>query len=148
MPGIASLDKQEYYGHPDNTFWDIVIRILDPTHKEDTVENFSYNDKAALLLKNKIALWDVLRYCDRKGSLDNAIKNEIKNDFEDFFNQHPNIKTIIFNGQKAKKYFDNCFKQLANTYDLTLKTLPSTSPSHTFNTFKKLKEWRLVLSFE
>lgn len=148
MPGVASLDKQEYYGHSDNTFWDIIARVFDTTHNEDTVENISYKDKATLLLKNNIALWDVLQYCDRKGSLDNAIKNEIKNDFKDFLTQHPKIKTIIFNGQKAEKYFDSCFKQLTELYGLTLKTLPSTSPSHTLNTFKKLKEWRQVLSAE
>lgn len=145
MPGVASLNKREYYGHPDNTFWDIIIRVLSPTLSEDAMESLPYNNRATLLLRNKIALWDVLQFCDRKGSLDNAIKNEIKNDFKDFFSQHPKIKTVIFNGQKAEKYFDSCFKQLAKEYALTLITLPSTSPSHTLNTFTKLKTWRQVL---
>ena len=102
MPGVASLNKREYYGHPDNTFWDIIIRVLSPTLSEDTIESLPYNDKATLLLQNKIALWDVLQFCDRKGSLDNAIKNEIKNDFADFFSQYPKIKIVILSIWKGR----------------------------------------------
>ena len=146
MPGLTSLDKNRYYSHSDNIFWDIIVRVLNSQYKCDTVESVAYEDKIALLLKNKIALWDVLKHCNRKGNLDSSIRDAIKNDFDDFFARYPKIKTIIFIGQNAEKYFNSTFKDLPQRYNLTLKTLPSTSPSHTLNAFIKLKEWRQVLS--
>ena len=146
MPGVQSLTQKEYYGHPDNVFWDIIVRILTPSFTEDEIEQLTYKDKTKILIENKIALWDVLQYCDRKGSLDSAIKNEIKNNFEDFFINHKKIKTVFFNGQKAEKFFVGCFKDLIERHSLTKIILPSTSPSHTMNTFKKLKDWRIALN--
>lgn len=96
------------------------------------------------MLKNKIALWDVLQYCDRVGSLDSAIKNEIANDFETFLKQHPNINTILFNGQKAAAFFK---KYVHLKKDYTLITLPSTSPANASKAFQsKLDEWKVIAS--
>jgi hypoxanthine-DNA glycosylase len=142
MPGAESLNKYEYYGHPDNVFWDIIIRVLIPKIAEEDVEKISYTERMELLKSKKIALWDVLKFCDRKGSLDNSIKNEIKNDFESFFENHVNIKTILFNGQKAEKYFKACFLELEEDSLYNKIILPSTSPSHPLNTFKKLSLWK------
>lgn len=146
MPGYMSLEKSEYYAHPDNVFWDIVARSLDPTHKDDTVEEFSYTRKIDLLLNNNIALWDVLQNCDRKGNLDKAIRNEIKNDFGKFFTKYPNIKTILFNGKRAEVYFRSCFKDLLKARNFDIHSLPSTSSSHSINAFRKLKQWRQALN--
>jgi len=142
MPGILSLEQQQYYGHPDNVFWDIMLRILLPSITEEQIDNLTYQYKKELLLSNRIALWDVLQYCDRKGSLDSKITNEIKNDFKFFFKQYPQITRILFNGQKPEKYFHTCFKNLITELNLVTITLPSTSPSHSLNTFKKLRIWR------
>ena len=74
MPGIASLQQQQYYGHPRNHFWKIIAHLYNsneiPTH---------YEDRKNILLQNNIALWDVLEFCEREGSLDIAIKNPIPN---------------------------------------------------------------------
>jgi hypoxanthine-DNA glycosylase len=146
MPGNQSLDQNQYYGHPDNIFWDIMIRILLPTITEEQIDNFTYADKKNLLLHNDIALWDVLQYCNRNGNLDSKIRNEIKNDFEIFFAQHQKISKIIFNGQKAEKYFDSCFKHLIAKHGLTKIILPSTSSSHSLNAFNKLRQWRAEIT--
>jgi len=145
MPGNESLSKNQYYGHPDNTFWDIIIRVLKSNSTELEIENFTYNQKQDLLLKNKIALWDVLQYCTRAGSLDSKIRNEIKNDFEQFFKIHNKIRTVLFNGLKAEKYFMKYFQHLIQSSKINTLVLPSTSPSHTLNTFIKLKKWREAL---
>ena len=75
----------------------------------------NYQDKLKILLKNKIALWDVIESCNREGSLDTDIKNEIPNNITDLLKQYPNIKGIILNGSKAysafKKYFPDLLKQ-------------------------------------
>lgn len=138
MPGTKSLEINQYYGHNQNNFWKFMFTILDEDFSTD------YKIKKELLQKNKIALWDVLQYCDRVGSLDSAIKNEIANDFETFLKQHPNIKTILFNGQKAAAFFKK-YVQLEKSYQLI--TLTSTSPANASKTFQsKLDEWKIISS--
>lgn len=147
MPGVASLTAKQYYAHRDNLFWDIIFRVLDKNWNCEEVVTVDYETKKNLLLKNGVALWDVLKYCDRKGSLDSAIRNEIKNDLTSFFKTHPNIKAIFFNGQKAHKYFLDLEHQIWNIKEIQLFVLQSTSPSNTKNCFSILKEWTLIRNF-
>ncbi|SHH71035.1 DNA-deoxyinosine glycosylase [Flavobacterium defluvii] len=138
MPGTKSLELNQYYGHSQNNFWKFLFAIFNEDFSAD------YETKKALLLKNKIALWDVLQYCDRVGSLDSAIKNEIANDFETFLKQHPKIHTILFNGQKAAAFFK---KYVHLKKDYRLITLPSTSPANAGKSFQsKLDEWNIISS--
>ncbi|MFZ2784950.1 MAG: DNA-deoxyinosine glycosylase [Sediminibacterium sp.] len=146
MPGNQSLEQNQYYGHPDNVFWDIMIRVLLPNITEQEIDGLTYADKEGLLLQNDIALWDVLQYCSRSGNLDSKIRNEIKNDIETFVAGHNKIRKVIFNGQKAEKYFDSCFKHLIEQHGLTKIVLPSTSSSHSLNAFKKLRQWRAEIT--
>lgn len=139
MPGTKSLEIQQYYGHPQNNFWRFIFEILNEDFSKD------YETRKALLIKNNIALWDVLQFCERIGSLDSAIKNEITNNFEQFLKQHPNIKTIFFNGQKAAAFFKK-YVSLDNHYELI--TLPSTSPANASKTLEsKLNEWKIIQQF-
>jgi hypoxanthine-DNA glycosylase len=140
MPGIKSLELNQYYGHNQNNFWKFMFLIL----KEDFSND--YQTRKALLQKNNIALWDVLQFCDRVGSLDSAIKNEIANDFETFLEEHSNIKTILFNGQKAAAFFKK-YVPLKKEYQLRI--LPSTSPANAGKSFQsKLEEWSAALSYK
>ncbi|MCD0468832.1 DNA-deoxyinosine glycosylase [Flavobacterium sp. JAS] len=138
MPGTKSLEINQYYGHNQNNFWKFMFTILQEDFSRD------YEMRKALLQKNNIALWDVLQYCERVGSLDSAIKNEIANDFETFLKQHSNIKAIIFNGQKAAAFFKK-YVSLEKSYQLI--TLPSTSPANASITFEsKLDQWKIISS--
>ncbi|MDR7212364.1 DNA-deoxyinosine glycosylase [Flavobacterium piscis] len=140
MPGTKSLEIQQYYGHPRNNFWRFMFEILNESFSDN------YETRKAVLIKNNIALWDVLQFCDRIGSLDSAIKNEISNDFNLFLKKHPNIKTIAFNGQKAASLFKK-YVTLNKPYDLI--TLPSTSPANAGKTFEsKLQEWKIISDFK
>lgn len=147
MPGNDSLNAQEYYAHEDNLFWDIIFRICDKNWKMDELVEEDYETKKALLLKNKIAVWDVLKHCDRKGSLDKAIRNLAHNDFKYFFTKHSNIKHVFFNGKKAKEYFDefNSIPEIFEGRDFI--PLPSTSPSNKMNSFYILKEWMQIRNY-
>lgn len=139
MPGTKSLELNQYYGHNQNNFWKFMFAILGEEFSAD------YDTRKNILIKNHIALWDVLQYCDRVGSLDSAIKNEIANDFENFLKQHPKIETIFFNGQKAAAFFKK-YVHLQKEYNLV--TLPSTSPANASKTFQyKLDEWKTIKSF-
>lgn len=123
-PGGQSLLRQEYYAHGGNRFWTIMQHILNAKGLLD------YAAKRELLLKNRIALWDVIKECDRKTSKDSDIENEVVNDFTTLLNNYPNIQTIVFNGHKPKMYFD-IYVKLNKPVDL--KVVKSTSPSNNRN---------------
>lgn len=144
MPGNESLRTGEYYAHSSNHFWDIIFRVLiDEYYQFNLVQKTEmYRDKVSLLLKNKIALWDILKNCDRKGNLDKYIRNEIKNDFDAFFSNHEKINKIIFNGKKAHKYFTESFSHIIEDRNLRVAILNSTSSTNPNNVFGILNEWK------
>lgn len=133
MPGIASLEKQEYYAHPRNHFWKIMYTLLSEIPVDEKFEN-----KIKLLQNHHIGLWDVLENCERKGSLDVHIKNQKENDFESLLEKHPQIKKIVFNGKESHKYF---FKKFGQIKGITYYVMPSTSPANTMSFEKKLVHW-------
>ncbi|KAF2079831.1 DNA-deoxyinosine glycosylase [Flavobacterium sharifuzzamanii] len=136
MPGTKSLELNQYYGHNQNNFWKFMFQILREEFSND------YEIRKNLLIKNNIALWDVLQFCERVGSLDSAIKNEIANDFENFLETHPQIESILFNGQKAAAFFKK-YVHLKKEYKTF--TLPSTSPANAGKTFQdKLNKWSII----
>lgn len=138
MPGTKSLELNQYYGHNQNNFWKFMFQILGEEFSRD------YEIRKNLLINKDIALWDVLQFCDRVGSLDSAIKNEIANDFEDFLERHPKIESILFNGQKAAAFFKK-YVRLRKEYKTY--TLPSTSPANAGKSFQdKLNEWNIIKS--
>ena len=121
MPSTESIKKTEYYAHSKNHFWDILYRICYRNWDffRPVQEQESYTNKIELLNKNNIALWDILKYCDRKGNLDKHIRNEIKNDIQGFLKEHNNVSKILFNGLNAHKYFiesNSCFLNLLSRY--------------------------------
>ena len=134
MPGVASLDAQQYYAHPRNAFWGITGQLFgfDPAAP--------YDDRATALHTAGVAVWDVLRSCRRMGSLDSAVEREsmVANDFRALFAAHPTITRVWFNGAAA----DRNYRRLAHV-DRALKyaRLPSTSPAHTMRFEDKLAAW-------
>lgn len=133
MPGIASLEKQEYYAHPRNHFWKIMYTLLD-----SLPISVVFEEKIKLLQNNKIGLWDVLENCERNGSLDINIKNQKENDFFTLFKNYPTITKIIFNGKESHKYFLKKFGQIKG---ITYYVMPSTSPANTMSFEKKVEIW-------
>ncbi len=139
IPGIKSLEKVEYYGNKHNQFWKILFSIF----KQESVKE-CYKNKVNFLLQNRIGLWDVVRNCERKGSLDIAIKHQEINDFNSFFNENPQITTILFNGKIAYQFF---YKKYGQIKGITYYVMPSTSPANTIPFKNKLNEWSLILSY-
>ena len=139
MPGAMSLALKEYYGHPRNYFWKLLATIL------EKIPSDNYAIKKEMLLQNQIAVWDVLQHCERQGSLDSAIINEVPNDFTTFLQQHPNIRLIAFNGQKAASFFKK-HVELQQSYEFL--TLSSTSPANASKSFEqKLEEWKKIRNY-
>lgn len=138
VPGIKSLEMKEYYAHPQNKFW----RILFALFQEDFTAD--YAEKMELLKKNKIAVWDVIDSCERKGSLDTEIKNEAHHDILQLLQDFPSIKVIFCNGQKS---FKTLRKILPDDLKIPILVLPSTSPAYTIPYQQKLKDWSVLKSF-
>jgi len=138
IPGVKSLEKQQYYAHPQNKFWKIIFELFN----EKFTEN--YTERIAVLKKHHIAIWDVIDSCERKGSLDSEIKNEEANQIGELLGQYPSIKAIFCNGGKSYK---NLQKILGKNYRLPIILLPSTSPLHTVSFEKKYEEWKVILDF-
>lgn len=124
MPGIKSLEANQYYAHRQNAFWKIMGHILgfDPS--------LPYAQKTQCLIEHRIAVWDVLHSCVRPGSLDADIDAEIVNDFAEFYAAHPHIRRICFNGAAAERYYKiHVLPQIASPA-FSYVRLASTSPAH------------------
>ena len=142
MPGVLSLQRQQYYAHPRNAFWTIMGELLafDP--------QLPYEQRIAALTGAGIALWDVLQSCHRPGSLDADIAKEtaVPNDFARFFAKHPHIRRIFFNGATAEAMFlKRALPTLYGSGQFQMARLPSTSPAHAGLSIKeKLLRWKTV----
>lgn len=144
MPGIKSLATQQYYAHPQNSFW----RILAVLYK---AEIGTYAQRVSIIKNNGLALWDVLECCERFGSLDSSIDDATitPNDFLHFFQAHPQITRVFFNGAKAEhEFMKRIWPHLPRdaVFRLKLERLPSTSPANAGTTpAAKLKAWKKIL---
>lgn len=136
MPGKESLRSDAYYAHPQNAFWKIAFKLFSLPFSTD------YKIRQELLLKNGIALWDVLESCTRSSSLDTDIKKEQPNNIEKFLAAHQNISVIYFNGQRAAGYFRKYFPEI----NLPTHTMPSTSPAHAIKWESKLEAWKTIIN--
>lgn len=134
MPGEKSLELQQYYGNKGNQFWKILFTIFGREFTHD------YTDKKKLLSDHGIALWDVLQFCEREGSLDSSIKNEVPNDFGAFYKKHPQVRHVFFSSKNAAAYYD---KYVGRKKDIFYETLPSPSGANASMPFaQKLEIWR------
>ena len=144
FPGKASLQERQYYGHPHNGFWQIMGGLLgfDP--------ELSYPGRVRALNSNRVALWDVLTSCSRKGSLDSSILKDsmVLNDFENFFEKNNLIHTIFFNGALAETEFRKnvLIHDGIRKRKLELHRLPSTSPAMAMLSLsEKIRAWSTLL---
>jgi len=143
MPGVASLQKQQYYGHPRNAFWPIMGSLF------GALPEFDYRQRTEILLDNNIAVWDVLQSCYREGSLDADIKQTSINinHFADFFLTHRFIRQVFFNGKTAEKLYKKHVLPIleSHLFELGYQSLPSTSPAYASLTLEqKLNAWRAI----
>jgi len=133
MPGEKSLELQQYYGNRGNQFWKIMFHIFNKPLSDN------YNERQNLLEYYNIAVWDVLAFCEREGSLDSRIKNEKANDFENFYQQFPAINNVLFSSKNAATYYD---KYVGRRENIKYDILPSPSGANASKSFtEKLSIW-------
>lgn len=136
LPSVKSRENNFYYGHKQNRFWKVLATLL----KEPVPHTIE--EKKAMLLARRIALWDVIQSCDIKGSSDSSIKNVQPTDIGMIL-EKTNITRIYANGNKAG--------QLYKRYQFPVTgrkatVLPSTSPANAAWSLERLCEaWRVIL---
>jgi TDG/mug DNA glycosylase family protein len=138
MPGALSLKTWQYYAHGGNHFWPVLFELFNQPFTKD------YEVRKQLALSNGIAIWDVLKVCQRESSADSDIMKEEPNNFESFFQSHPDLRCIFFNGKNAEAYFNKYKIQTS----LPTQSLPSTSSGNGWHTkANKLTEFERILQF-
>lgn len=135
FPSVKSREKGFFYGHVQNRFWKVLAGVFDDRVPIDIEQ------KKELLIKNKIALWDVIKSCEIEGSSDSSIKNVVVNDFDLIF-QTADIKKIYVNGKMANKLYE---KHLKENIGKNAVCLPSTSPANAaWNLERLISAWKQI----
>ena len=135
FPSVKSREEGFFYGHKQNRFWKVVSRVFEEEEPK-TIE-----EKKALLLRNHIAVWDVIAGCDIEGSSDSTIKNVRPNDLSTILD-NAQIKAIYVNGKTAEKYYK---KYIEKSINRKAVCLPSTSPANAAWSIEKLLDtWRCI----
>ncbi|SDB67574.1 DNA-deoxyinosine glycosylase [Butyrivibrio sp. INlla16] len=138
FPSVKSREAMFFYGHPQNRFWK-VIAALYGEQVPGTVK-----EKRELLLRNHIAVWDVIAQCDIEGSADSTIKNVVANDLSVILDK-ADIKAIFVNGKTAEKYYKKYIEGKINRKAICLS---STSPANAAWSIERLlEEWRVILEY-
>lgn len=96
MPSVASLHVSQYYGHRQNAFWKIIFGLWDERVPDE------YERRTEFLIKKRIALWDVLKSCERTGSADAEIRRPVPNDFAFLKRMCPEIGAVFFQFTKCR----------------------------------------------
>lgn len=139
LPGELSLAHSQYYGNPQNKFWELLGVVLDVD-----LRSLKYDERLATLLERGVGLWDVIAEAERVGSLDAAIRNASHNALVEMVETLPNLLAIGFNGGTAARIGR---KQLQVSACPFLIDLPSSSPAHTIGFESKLKVWRQLSDY-
>ncbi len=135
FPSVKSRENNFYYGHPQNRFWKVLSMVLE-TDVPQTIE-----EKKAMLLKNHIAIWDVIASCNIVGSSDTSIRDVEVNDFSQMLKES-HIHTIYVNGGKAYELYHKYAEQKTGIQAIKL---PSTSPANAAWKLERLYgEWKQI----
>ena len=138
FPSVKSRETGFFYGHPQNRFW----KVLSYRANEELPE--SVEEKKAFLLRNRIAVWDVIASCTIAGSSDSSIRDAVPNDLSVILD-HARISRVFCNGNTSYTLY---VKYLQNKTGYTAQKLPSTSPANAAWKMEQLCEaWKECLVY-
>lgn len=133
FPSVKSRQLGFYYGHPKNRFWSVLSEIFGEEPPVTVAE------KKTMLLRNHVALYDVIESCDIIGSSDSSVRNAVPADIAGIV-EKSDIQAVFTNGRLAGKLYR---KYHAEKIDLPMTELPSTSPANAAFSKERLVEiWR------
>lgn len=153
-PSVTSLEKNEYFSYPVNSFWWMAgdclrfrrskgkkqggqsyLKLCDDLRYDDS-HVIPYQRQVEVLCGRGFALWDIVAGCQRRGSLDSAIqKGEVANDIRWFAERHPSIRRIVMaNGTSGKVFFQRHFADWWESGQLKTRPEVWTMPTPTMMT--------------
>ena len=138
MPSPKSREAGFYYSHPRNRFWPVLAALFGEEAPKTNEE------KRSLLLRHRIAVWDVIASCEITGASDTSIRNAVPNPIEELIVK-TKIKAVYTTGQKAYQlYQKHCYPKTG----IEAVPLPSTSPANAAMSLEKLIEaYRVILEY-
>ncbi len=135
LPSGKSRETGFYYGHPQNRFWKVLAALFEEAVPE-TIE-----EKKAFLLRNRVAVWDVIDSCDIIGASDSSIRNVVPADVAGLLKK-TGIRRVFANGALAKKLYD---RYTRGQIGVEAMQLPSTSPANArFRMEDLLESWKII----
>ena len=135
FPSVKSREEGFFYGHPQNRFWKVTSKVFG-----DELP-VTIDEKKAFLIRNHIAVWDVIGSCEIDGSSDSSIRNVTVNDLSVILGT-ADIRAIFLNGKKAEQYY---LKYLFPVLKRDAVCLPSTSPANAAWSLDKLTDaWKII----
>ena len=137
FPSEASLAARQYYAHPRNHFWPVLSALLN----EPLVE-MSYPARTARVRQHGIAIWDTIVACERKGSLDAAIRNAERGEIARVRRVACGLRAVCFNGGTAARA-----EPAWRAAGFATLVLPSTSPAYTIPLARKVDAWRTLMEY-
>lgn len=136
FPSVRSRAEGFYYGNPQNRFWRVLAELYGESLPADIPE------KRALLIRRRIALWDVADRCDITGSSDASMRNVKPNDVAPLI-ERLGIKRVYANGGTAARLYK---RFILPESGVPAVTLPSTSPANAAWSLDRLIDvWRVIL---
>ena len=139
FPSVKSRESMFFYGHPQNRFWKVAAAVTGENAPE------TVSEKKEFLLRNRIALWDVIAECDIEGSADSSIKNVRVNDLRRILDAS-DVRRIYCNGGKSWELYNRYLKPRLG---IEAAKLPSTSPANAAWTLERLTEaWKSALALD
>ncbi len=135
FPSVKSREVGFFYGHPQNRFWKVTAAVMG----EDVPQTIT--EKKAFLLRNHIALWDVIGECSICGSSDTSIRDAKPNDLE-LIIRTSGLSRIFVNGKTAEKVYKKYTEEVTG---IQAVCLPSTSPANAAWSLEKLvRAWSVI----
>jgi len=137
FPGEASLAARAYYAHPRNQFWRLLSALMG-----ESLDTLPYPARLARLKSRGVAVWDTIAMCERKGSLDSAIRNARHSEVDRIRTCAPGLRIVAFNGGTAARA-----EREWRVAGYATLALPSSSPAYTRPFAEKLAAWRALADF-
>ncbi len=120
FPSVKSREAGYFYGHPRNRFWKVLAALYEESVPVGT------EARMAFLLRNGIAVWDVISSCEIAGSSDSSIRKVAANDLSVILDA-ADIRGIFCNGQTSYRLYNRFILPVTGRESVCL---PSTSPAN------------------
>ena len=147
VPSLRSLELRQSYGHAQNVFWPLMGELF------DAGPELAYAERIARLHARGVGIWDVLKTCERPGSLDSSIvpESEVPNAIPSLLRRNAQIRAIALNGGKARQAFARHIVPKLDAHlreRIEILALPSTSPANaSIPRAEKRRRWSVLLDW-